>query len=160
MGFTAGHRRVLAAALATGLAALGAAAGATHAHAAQVGACEADTSWTIPNSVTPTEISGEVLINAGECALVDTSKLPFEALSTEFVSGSQTYTYEGTCAEGFIAFSDGDVAIFVGGVIVWERQADGSAFVVTGAVVPAAAPCTGSPTSTMTWSGVVAEAAA
>lgn len=149
---------MFAATLATGLAALGTGAGVTHVRAAQVQTCEGDTSWTIANSLTPSTVSGEMTVNAGECANVDTAGLPFEPLSTDVASGTNPYTYQGTCAEGFIAFSNGDVAIFMSGIVVWERQIAGAAYVVTGALLPPATPCGGAPNSTMTWSGVLAEA--
>jgi hypothetical protein len=158
---TTARRRILAAALAAGLAALGITTGATHAQAATAGACEADTSWTIANSLTPSQVSGTMTVNAGECAAVDSAGLPFEGVTTTVISQPpQTYIYEGNCAEGFIAFSTGDVAVFVSGIVVWQHQGSGSAFAVAGALAPSAAPCGGAPNSTMTWSGVVAQASA
>lgn len=152
------RRRKVAVAVASVFASLAGTVGVTQVHAASVGACEAATTWTIADSLTPSLVNGQAVFPAGECATVNSDGLPFEALTVGNVNGVLTYTYEGTCAEGFMDFTNGDTAIFVGGVVVWERQAFGGALAVVGVEAPSAVPCTGAPGSTLTWSGVIAAA--
>ena len=152
------RRQKVAVAVVAALASLAGTVGVTQVHAASVGACEAATTWTIADSLTTSMVNGQVVFPAGECATVNSDGLPFEALTVGTVNGFLTYTYEGTCAEGFMDFTNGDTAIFVGGVVVWERQSSGGALAVVGVQAPSGVPCTGAPGSTMTWSGVIAAA--
>jgi hypothetical protein len=107
-------------------------------HAASTWTCAAQVAWTTNGGLGSSTLSGQTMfVGAQTCVVSTLSPVVTKA------GYSVGYTYSGNCAEGTLAFSNGTIGVFVGGILVAEQQSSAGVGTLVAAGVALGGPCGG-----------------
>lgn len=130
--------RVLVAVGAALLASPAALGSATVGHAASTWTCAAQVAWTTNGGLASSVLSGQTMfVGQQTCVVSSLSPLVVEP------GYSIGYTYSGNCAEGTLAFNNGTIGAFVGGILVAEQQSSAGVGTLVAAGLALGGPCGG-----------------